>query len=84
MTTTATMTLKQILECVKFSVCGVEHDLSLSHKISRYGHVLEEDGKVESAVTFSIRDGGIGIVSHQLDHHGKVALPHHGQKPQTA
>lgn len=58
--------------------------LSFGHKISCYGHVLEEDGEVESSVTFSVCDGGICSVSHQVDHHGKVALPYHRQKPQTA
>lgn len=70
-------------ESVNYRVC-VESDLSLSHKISCDGHVLEEDGKVESAVTFAVCDGGICSVSHQLDHHGEVALPHYWQKPQTA
>lgn len=58
-------------------------DLSFSHKISCYGHVLEEDGEVESTVAFSVCDGGICSVSHQLDHHGEVPLPHRGQKPKT-
>lgn len=50
-------------------------DLSFSHQVSCYSHVLEEDGQVQSAVTFSISNGGIGSISHQLDHHGQVALP---------
>lgn len=55
----------------------VESDLPLCHKISCDGHVLEEDGQVERTVTFSVCDGGICSVPHQLDHHGEVALPHH-------
>ena len=54
-------------------------DLAFSHQISCYGHVLEEDGEVESAVTFSVGDGGVCSVPHQLYHHGEVALPVQGQ-----
>lgn len=62
----------------------VQSHLSLCHEIRGDGHVLEEDGEVEGVVTLPVRDGGIGSVPQQLDHHGEVALPPHGQKPHTA
>lgn len=57
----------------------MESDLSLSHEISGYGHVLEEDGEVERAVALPVCDGRVCSVSHQLDHNGKVALSVHTQ-----
>ena len=57
--------------------------LSFGHQIGSNGHVLEEDGEVESVVTFSVCDGGIGSVPQQLDHHGEVALPPHAHRPHS-
>lgn len=62
----------------------MQSHLPLGHQVRRDGHVLEEDGQVESVVTFSVCHGGIGPVSQQLDHHGEVALPPHAQRPHAA
>lgn len=46
--------------------------------------MLEEDGEMQSSVTFAVRDGRIRAVPHQLDHHGEVALPRGAEDKQTA
>lgn len=54
--------------------------LSFGHEVGCDGHVLEEDGEVQSAVTFTVGDGGVGAVAQQLDDGGQVALPVGGLK----
>lgn len=56
-------------------VCVRATDLALGHEVGCDGHVLEEDGEVQSAVTFSIGNGRVGAVPQQLYDGGQVALP---------
>lgn len=59
-------------------VCAPSH-LSFGHEVCCDGHVLEEDGEVQSAVTFSVGDGGVSAIAQQLDDGGQVTLPVKGE-----